>query len=234
MPRHTHWSIEETYRYFCEERPLPCDDPVPIRIELHVSRNILDELGFPRTPTTTTATTINHSLLLSADTARAKAKLSPILSGVGIPTNFHAPLIDDISSHSWNLSSIERCPIHRLPKVPAIVVHIPVDELEANGVEEIGGELMFVDAFVTVPATVSSIEALEKVVVLDDGGGGGGVSGLMDQCAICFEELVGGSEASRMPCSHVYHGDCIVRWLRTSHFCPVCRYKMPAIFDCLI
>ncbi|KAG5536664.1 hypothetical protein RHGRI_024177 [Rhododendron griersonianum] len=91
-----------------------------------------------------------------------------------------------------------------------IVVHIPADELEANGVEEIGGELMLVDAFVTVPATVSSIEALEKVVVLDDGGGGGGgVSGSVDQCAICFEELVGGSVASRMPCSHVYHGDCI-------------------------
>ncbi|EYU40216.1 hypothetical protein MIMGU_mgv1a023559mg [Erythranthe guttata] len=51
-------------------------------------------------------------------------------------------------------------------------------------------------------------------------------------CSICLEDLSPGGdndfeEALSMPCSHVYHGDCIKKWLSTSHYCPLCRFEMP-------
>ncbi|KAJ6929150.1 E3 ubiquitin-protein ligase SIRP1 [Populus alba x Populus x berolinensis] len=70
-----------------------------------------------------------------------------------------------------------------------------------------------------IPATKSSIDALERVVF--DG------SSSTRDCTVCMEEIEGGSEATRMPCSHVYHSDCISQWLQTSHLCPLCRYHMP-------
>ncbi|KAJ9173205.1 hypothetical protein P3X46_016368 [Hevea brasiliensis] len=72
-----------------------------------------------------------------------------------------------------------------------------------------------------IPATESSIDALERLVFLDDLGGA-------TTCTVCMEELQVGVQAIRLPCFHLYHQDCIVKWLQTSHFCPVCRHEMPA------
>lgn len=58
-------------------------------------------------------------------------------------------------------------------------------------------------------------------------------------CAICMDEFVhvdinndiGTSRIFRMPCNHVFHQQCIVKWLQTSHTCPLCRYPMPITFS---
>ncbi|KAM7507656.1 hypothetical protein LguiA_018109 [Lonicera macranthoides] len=42
-------------------------------------------------------------------------------------------------------------------------------------------------------------------------------------CAVCLEELSGGSECTRTPCSHLFHPGCIVRWLIKKKSCPICR-----------
>ncbi|KAL3641926.1 hypothetical protein CASFOL_012741 [Castilleja foliolosa] len=44
-------------------------------------------------------------------------------------------------------------------------------------------------------------------------------------CSICLDEILIGA-AEGLPCSHVFHQDCINKWLNTSHSCPVCRYQM--------
>ncbi|EYU24110.1 hypothetical protein MIMGU_mgv1a020245mg, partial [Erythranthe guttata] len=74
-----------------------------------------------------------------------------------------------------------------------------------------------------VPAADSSIMSLLKRVAVD-----------LDQnisCSICLEDLSPGDndceEALCMPCSHVYHGNCIKKWLSISHYCPPCRFEMP-------
>ncbi|KAI9170010.1 hypothetical protein LWI28_021019 [Acer negundo] len=48
----------------------------------------------------------------------------------------------------------------------------------------------------------------------------------MMNCSICLEELWLESYGLAMPCSHVFHAECIVKWLKQSHFCPLCRYEM--------
>ncbi|XP_059652989.1 E3 ubiquitin ligase BIG BROTHER-related-like [Cornus florida] len=65
-----------------------------------------------------------------------------------------------------------------------------------------------------VPASQSSIDALGKMT-------------FYRSCTICLEKFCDEGSITRMPCSHVYHGDCITRWLKTNHSCPLCRFKMP-------
>ncbi|XP_059450810.1 E3 ubiquitin-protein ligase RHA1B-like [Corylus avellana] len=42
-------------------------------------------------------------------------------------------------------------------------------------------------------------------------------------CAICLQELPVAFEAAKLPCSHVYHRRCIVKWFDRSNQCPLCR-----------
>ncbi|KAL4612616.1 hypothetical protein ACB092_08G213200 [Castanea dentata] len=72
------------------------------------------------------------------------------------------------------------------------------------------------------PASEESIMGLEVVRIEQ---GSVGLAG--EECAVCLDEFSIGSEARRMPCSHIYHQDCIVLWLGTSNLCPMCRYRLP-------
>ena len=46
-------------------------------------------------------------------------------------------------------------------------------------------------------------------------------------CAVCKDEISLAEKVTRLPCSHHYHGDCIVPWLSIRNTCPVCRYELP-------
>ncbi|XP_040940674.1 E3 ubiquitin-protein ligase MPSR1 [Gossypium hirsutum] len=71
-----------------------------------------------------------------------------------------------------------------------------------------------------IPAKESLFKEMLKTVRIE--------AGDEEDCMICLEELEVGFDASRMPCSHTFHGDCIEKWLRQSHYCPICRFEMPA------
>ncbi|XP_048447678.1 E3 ubiquitin-protein ligase SDIR1-like [Pyrus x bretschneideri] len=68
-----------------------------------------------------------------------------------------------------------------------------------------------------VPASKSSIEKLKRARVE-----------VSATCSVCMEEMEVGSQAIHMPCSHLYHKDCIVEWLDKSRVCPLCRFAMPS------
>lgn len=42
-------------------------------------------------------------------------------------------------------------------------------------------------------------------------------------CCICLLEFEQGDNMKRLPCAHVFHTDCIDRWLRNSCECPLCK-----------
>ncbi|CAK7355637.1 unnamed protein product [Dovyalis caffra] len=73
-----------------------------------------------------------------------------------------------------------------------------------------------------IPATKSSIEALEDVT-LD------GVDHSTSSCAICLENMVTSSPVTCLPCSHKFHKTCIVLWLERSPMCPLCRFELSTI-----
>ena len=95
------------------------------------------------------------------------------------------------------------------------------DEAEAEdmAVEEAMAET----ALKPVPATKESIQALHKVKLGDI------PSVSCERCIICLEELSlhEAVDLTSMPCSHLFHENCIVKWLNTSHLCPLCRFPMP-------
>lgn len=44
-----------------------------------------------------------------------------------------------------------------------------------------------------------------------------------DKCAICLGEYEEGEEVKTLPCGHVFHGECIGRWLKVNRVCPFCK-----------
>ncbi|XP_044510150.1 probable E3 ubiquitin-protein ligase XERICO [Mangifera indica] len=72
----------------------------------------------------------------------------------------------------------------------------------------------------SIPASKEVIQMLEKVAVEE-------CIESMRECTICFEEFQFDVENVRLPCGHVYHQNCIAKWLEISHMCPLCRYQMP-------
>ena len=52
-----------------------------------------------------------------------------------------------------------------------------------------------------------------------------------DRCSICLEEFKEimddlDSGLARTPCSHMFHYDCVARWLKRSPTCPLCRCEI--------
>eukprot|EP01012_Entosiphon_sulcatum_P006213 TRINITY_DN12915_c0_g1_i1.p1 TRINITY_DN12915_c0_g1~~TRINITY_DN12915_c0_g1_i1.p1 ORF type:complete len:169 (+),score=8.20 TRINITY_DN12915_c0_g1_i1:37-507(+) len=47
-------------------------------------------------------------------------------------------------------------------------------------------------------------------------------------CSICLDEHEVGGRGIVLPCSHVYHKDCLVPWLSQHNTCPMCRLELVA------
>jgi hypothetical protein len=49
-------------------------------------------------------------------------------------------------------------------------------------------------------------------------------------CPVCMERFQEGEEMRKMTCpgSHCFHESCILKWLRVSRLCPMCRFALPA------
>ncbi|KAF2317161.1 hypothetical protein GH714_012996 [Hevea brasiliensis] len=69
----------------------------------------------------------------------------------------------------------------------------------------------------TQPASAQFVEKLEMIRIEE--------SGLV--CSICSGQLRVGSEARRLPCSHVYHGNCIMEWLQKMNL--QCRHEIVGV-----
>ncbi|KAL2159807.1 hypothetical protein VTH06DRAFT_1940 [Thermothelomyces fergusii] len=69
------------------------------------------------------------------------------------------------------------------------------------------------------PASESAIRRLEKKKVDDEMLGSEGKA----ECTICIDEIKKGDEVTVLPCTHWYHGDCVVLWLKQHNTCPICR-----------
>ncbi|XP_050220456.1 E3 ubiquitin-protein ligase SDIR1-like [Mercurialis annua] len=101
-------------------------------------------------------------------------------------------------------------------KILYILVHVEQEsESESESDDDYYEELE--------PAEESVIDALGKLKIESDNG--------VNRCTICLEELVIGSEATRMACSHIFHQECIRSWLQINGVCPLCRDQIASSLD---
>ncbi|KAK8667775.1 hypothetical protein V6N13_105256 [Hibiscus sabdariffa] len=90
-----------------------------------------------------------------------------------------------------------------------------ISQIEACVVEHNSDDWFYSDEYAMIPATESSINLMLNKVRVE-------AEAEVEDCCICLEELKVGSDAAQMPCAHVFHADCIEKWLYTSHYCPIC------------
>ncbi|KAB2603835.1 E3 ubiquitin-protein ligase RNF181-like [Pyrus ussuriensis x Pyrus communis] len=132
--------------------------------------------------------------------------ISNMLSQASVPYQVQPSMIQVISSRAREIASH---PENMNRKTIRMVVHLTTEQEQLS--EDHDQTL--------VPRTKGTpIEELERVKI----------EGCGKQCAICLEEMQCGSEAIRTPCSHEYHESCIVKWLKMSLLCPLCRFEMSA------
>ena len=44
------------------------------------------------------------------------------------------------------------------------------------------------------------------------------------ECSICLADL--DCDGSALPCGHVFHSQCILKWMESHRTCPVCRIRL--------
>ncbi|XP_022764197.1 E3 ubiquitin-protein ligase RING1-like [Durio zibethinus] len=151
---------------------------------------------------------------------------------MGAPPEFlQSVIIPNILSFAWE---VDRDPINLGRKIKKLVVELVIVQAAVDEIDEVIDESLTTLNF--KPASKSSIQALKRVKF------GNNEDSLLPlkkrrrledmsskkQCSICLDEFIDGEEVALMPCGHVYHDGCIVRWLETNHMCPLCRYEMPS------
>ncbi|KAJ9140431.1 hypothetical protein P3X46_031080 [Hevea brasiliensis] len=135
-----------------------------------------------------------------------------MLSEMNMPLYVHPIMIQKIAECAQESRDLDR-------KVIPMVVHLRT--IQYTGTDEAGA---FLESFNSqglrfVGVSRSAIEALEKIKINKDSS---------KQCVICLEDISIGMEATRLPCSHIYHGSCVKNWLENSNLCPLCRFLVPS------
>ena len=46
------------------------------------------------------------------------------------------------------------------------------------------------------------------------------------ECSICLETIEIGSQTTRLPCIHMFHAECISKWIVENPQCPVCQHNI--------
>ncbi|KAG6500641.1 hypothetical protein ZIOFF_040489 [Zingiber officinale] len=75
---------------------------------------------------------------------------------------------------------------------------------------------------VSPPASKSVVESLPSVLLTEEE-----VANADAVCAVCKDGILVEERVKRLPCSHLYHKECILPWLEIRNSCPLCRFELP-------
>lgn len=90
----------------------------------------------------------------------------------------------------------------------------------ASSFEEFLGRLISVQPSRVHPASSEYLQRMESAKVT------AAMELKGEVCTVCLSPLKVGEYANRLPCKHIFHGECLMPWLRTNNTCPVCRQEV--------
>lgn len=140
--------------------------------------------------------------------------ISTMLSETNVPYHLQPFFIQQISISARGIATE---PTNALSRTIPMVVELVLPE-EAMEDSSYGSDTIMGTG--SRRASRASIQEMERVEM----------NGVLSDCVICLDDIVSvGSEidALRMPCLHIYHRNCIHKWLQLSNRCPLCRFQMP-------
>lgn len=70
------------------------------------------------------------------------------------------------------------------------------------------------------PAKEEKIAEIPKIMATEED------IALCNDCSVCKEQFTVGEELLKLPCTHLYHRDCVIPWLKLHDTCPTCRYHL--------
>ena len=47
-----------------------------------------------------------------------------------------------------------------------------------------------------------------------------------DNCPICLQKYKNADIIKEFPCKHIFHKNCIFKWLKQSNVCPICKHDL--------
>lgn len=65
------------------------------------------------------------------------------------------------------------------------------------------------------PASQERVDRLQESKITE--------SQVNENCSVCQENFKIGDSVKTLPCSHIFHSECIVPWFRVKDSCPLCR-----------
>ncbi|GMH27336.1 hypothetical protein Nepgr_029179 [Nepenthes gracilis] len=116
--------------------------------------------------------------------------------------------------------------------IPCLIslLGVPEDQHQPEGASN-----EFINMLPTYKFTSKKNENGSTLDTEADGGGGivgagtekeRAISGEDAVCCICLEGYVDEDELRELPCSHLFHAECVARWLRINASCPVCKSEI--------
>ncbi|KAM7258901.1 hypothetical protein ACFE04_014642 [Oxalis oulophora] len=158
---------------------------------------------------------LEKSKIISPDLSKSDilSLFSPYLNN-RVPESCHASIVDDfVNKATFKLNTSNQM------NQMSIGIILICEKIRIYDHEEYF-EVFHSEQLIPNPATQVAIDSLEKTYFENCD---------TQECRICMEKFRAGMEVTSMPCKHIFHGECIVRWMHNSFFCPLCRFALPRV-----
>lgn len=147
----------------------------------------------------------------------------------------HSSICEEVSQEGWSDTSevpfqyAESRSLSRIRSSYSAIAQVIIREILRLDDENQGMEnyLRFAGTNIDTKNSPTTKEALQSLVTKTLAQEEISSMGVENICAICKEEFYVGDNCKTLPCVHIFHSQCIVPWLCSSHSCPICRYELP-------